>query len=149
MWFVMVQLFSSVFAVFDFSDYYCFLQSQIREEHPLLVTKQTAIARKLGFPEVIMPGMFFNQALLSSWFWGHTFHLSITNHQVSILMISSFNILTLYRGRSDGREFDLFAIDVSSQLALKKAIHFVFQLYQTDYLLLSTHNFSNSKKKLS
>ena len=31
---------------------------QIREEHPLLITKQTCIARKLGFPEVIMPGKY-------------------------------------------------------------------------------------------
>ena len=86
--------------------YCCFLQSQIREEHPLLVTKQTAIARKLGFPEVIMPGKFFNQALLLSWSWGHNFHLSVTN-QVSIFVsnISSFSISSSYRGQSDSREF--------------------------------------------
>lgn len=38
---------------------------QIREEHPLLVTKQTAIARKLGFPEVIMPGDLRNDLYLT------------------------------------------------------------------------------------
>ena len=29
---------------------------QIREEYPLLVNQETVVARKLGFPEVIMPG---------------------------------------------------------------------------------------------
>lgn len=38
---------------------------QIREEHPLLVTKQTCIARKLGFPEVIMPGDLRNDLYLT------------------------------------------------------------------------------------
>ena len=72
--------------------YCCFLQSQIREEHPLLVTKQTAIARKLGFPEVIMPGKFFNQALLLSWSWGHNFHLLLIRYPfllaISLLLAS-------------------------------------------------------------
>ncbi|XP_073238831.1 dedicator of cytokinesis protein 1-like [Porites lutea] len=38
---------------------------QIREEHPLLITKQTCIARKLGFPEVIMPGDLRNDLYLT------------------------------------------------------------------------------------
>lgn len=38
---------------------------QLREEHPLLVTKQTWIARKLGFPEVIMPGDLRNDLYLT------------------------------------------------------------------------------------
>ena len=37
---------------------------QIREEHPLLVNKQTAVARKHGFPEVIMPGENLLQTLV-------------------------------------------------------------------------------------
>nr|XP_058959333.1 dedicator of cytokinesis protein 1-like [Pocillopora verrucosa] len=38
---------------------------QIREEHPLLVNKQTAVARKHGFPEVIMPGDLRNDLYLT------------------------------------------------------------------------------------
>lgn len=38
---------------------------QLREEHPLCVTKQTCIARKLGFPEVIMPGDLRNDLYLT------------------------------------------------------------------------------------
>ncbi|KFP27943.1 Dedicator of cytokinesis protein 1, partial [Colius striatus] len=30
--------------------------SQVRKEHPHLVDRSTVVARKLGFPEVIMPG---------------------------------------------------------------------------------------------
>lgn len=29
---------------------------QVKEEHPLLINQFTAIARKQGFPDVIMPG---------------------------------------------------------------------------------------------
>jgi len=29
---------------------------KVKEEHPLLVNHSTAIARKQGFPDVIMPG---------------------------------------------------------------------------------------------
>ncbi|NXS03753.1 DOCK1 protein, partial [Oxylabes madagascariensis] len=30
--------------------------SQVRKDHPHLVDRSTAVARKLGYPEVIMPG---------------------------------------------------------------------------------------------
>ncbi|KAK3743713.1 hypothetical protein QZH41_012379, partial [Actinostola sp. cb2023] len=38
---------------------------QIQEEHPLLITKHTAIAKKQGFPEVIMPGDYRNDLYIT------------------------------------------------------------------------------------
>lgn len=38
---------------------------QVKEEHPLLVTHSTAIARKQGFPDVIMPGDIRNDMYLT------------------------------------------------------------------------------------
>lgn len=49
---------------------------QIRKDFPHLVDRSTAVARKMGFPEIIMPGSFLFLFFLFPTFESHPLNLS-------------------------------------------------------------------------
>lgn len=60
---------------------------QIRKEYPHLVDRSTVVARKLGFPEIIMPGDIRNDIYLTLWTGDFDKYNKTTQKNMEVIMM--------------------------------------------------------------